>query len=112
MATVFFDVSYQSYLPALVGREHLVEGNGKLEASSQVAYAGGPAAGGFLVQWLTAPFALAADALTYLWSVVWLARIRTREPVPNPARRAPECCCRCSGWCSPRWARRLGGVPT
>ncbi|MFC7650388.1 MFS transporter [Streptosporangium lutulentum] len=38
--TVFFDVAYQSYLPHLVGREHLVEGNAKLEAvraSSQVA---------------------------------------------------------------------------
>jgi MFS family permease len=37
------------------------------------------------VEWFTAPFALAADALTYLWSVLWLARIRTREPVPDPA---------------------------
>ncbi|HEX5200157.1 MAG TPA: MFS transporter [Actinoplanes sp.] len=89
MATVFFDVSYQSYLPTLVGREHLVEGNGKLEATRTVAYAGGPAAGGYLVQWLTAPFALAADALTYLWSVWWLTRITTAEPVPDPAGRAP-----------------------
>jgi MFS family permease len=89
VATVFFDVSYQSYLPALVGREHLVEGNGKLEAARTVAHAGGPAAGGFLVQWLTAPFALAADALTYVWSVVWLVRIKAREPKPDPARRAP-----------------------
>jgi predicted MFS family arabinose efflux permease len=89
VAQVFFDVSHQSYLPALVGREHLVDGNGKLEASRTVAYAAGPAAGGYLVQWLGAPFALVADALTYLWSVGWLARIRTREPVPDPARRAP-----------------------
>ena len=89
VATVFFDVSYQSYLPTLVGREHLVEGNGKLEASRAVAYAAGPAAGGYLVQWLTAPFALVADALTYLWSVWWLARIKTRESAPDPARRAP-----------------------
>lgn len=89
VATVFFDVSYQSYLPTLVGREKLVEGNGKLEASRTVAVAAGPAAGGYLVQWLGAPFALAADALTYLWSVWWLARIKTRESAPDPARRAP-----------------------
>jgi MFS family permease len=89
VATVFFDVSYQSYLPALVGRRHLVEGNGKLEASRTVALAAGPAAGGYLVQWLTAPVALAADAVTFLWSALWLARIRTVEPVPDRARRAP-----------------------
>ena len=34
---MFFDVAYQSYLPALVGREHLVEGNAKLTGSAQVA---------------------------------------------------------------------------
>jgi len=27
--TVFCDVAYKSHLPALVGREHLVEGNAK-----------------------------------------------------------------------------------
>ena len=32
--TVFFDVAYQSYLPSLVGREHLVEGNAKLTGSA------------------------------------------------------------------------------
>jgi MFS family permease len=89
VATVFFDVSYQSYLPHLVGRPHLVEGNGKLEASRTVAHAGGPAVGGYLVQWFTAPAALAADAVTFLWSAWWLARIKAREPAPDPARRAP-----------------------
>ena len=33
IATVFFDVAYQSYLPALVDRHQLVEGNSKLEIS-------------------------------------------------------------------------------
>src|SRR5438309_5151265 len=32
-ATVFFDVAYQSYLPALVDRHQMVDGNGKLETS-------------------------------------------------------------------------------
>ena len=39
--TVFFDVAYQSYLPSLVGRTELVEGNSKLAASASVAEAGG-----------------------------------------------------------------------
>ena len=43
IATVFFDVAYQSYLPALVGREHIVEGNSKLEISRAASNVGGPA---------------------------------------------------------------------
>ena len=35
--TVFFDVSYQSYLPFLVGRDDLVEGNAKLQGTQSVA---------------------------------------------------------------------------
>ena len=50
--TVFFDVAYQSYLPALVSRDKLVEGNGKLQASQSVSQVTGPAAAGGLVQWL------------------------------------------------------------
>lgn len=86
--TVFFDVAYQSYLPHLVGREHLVEGNGKLEASRAVAQIGGPSIGGVLVQWLTAPYALLVDGLSFLWSAVWVGAIAAVEPAPEvPERR-------------------------
>ncbi len=44
--TVFFDVSYQSYLPSLVPREQLIEGNSKLEISRSAAQLAGPRAGG------------------------------------------------------------------
>src|SRR5439155_25457483 len=47
--TVFFDVSYQSYLPSLVVRNQLVEGNSKLEISRSAAQIGGPGLGGLLV---------------------------------------------------------------
>lgn len=82
LCTVFFDVSYQSYLPALVGRAKLVEGNAKLEASRAASGAAGPALGGFLVQLFSAPFALLADAVSYLASLTALIAIRTREPIP------------------------------
>jgi MFS family permease len=85
--TVFFDVAYQSYLPFLVGRDHLIEGNAKLEASRAVAQIAGPGLGGLLVQVLTAPYALLVDALSYLWSAVWIGAIRSREPLPE---RAPD----------------------
>jgi MFS family permease len=85
--TVFFDVAYQSYLPSLVGRDHLVEGNAKLEASRAVSQIAGPSIGGALVQWLTAPYAIVVDALSYLWSAVFLGAISTREERPE---RAPD----------------------
>ena len=46
IATVFFDVAYQSYLPALVERDQLVEGNSKLEVSRSAAAILGPGRGG------------------------------------------------------------------
>src|SRR2546422_6045635 len=44
--TVFFDVAYQAYLPALVERKQLVDANSKLETSNSVANTGGPALAG------------------------------------------------------------------
>ncbi|GLZ75503.1 MFS transporter [Actinorhabdospora filicis] len=82
--TVFFDIAHQSYLPSLVDRDHLVDGNGKLEASYQGAQLAGPGAGGVIVQVLTAPVALFADAVSYLFSALLLGRIKAVEPVPEP----------------------------
>ncbi|MFL6138645.1 MAG: MFS transporter [Frankiaceae bacterium] len=82
--TVFFDVSYQSYLPSLVGREHLVEGNAKLQSSQSVAQVVGPGVGGWLVQALTAPIAVAVDAASYLASALGITAIRKHEPHPAP----------------------------
>lgn len=87
VGTVFFDVSYQSYLPGLVGRDGLVEGNAKLQASQSVSQVGGPTLGGVLVQAFTAPYAVLADAASFLCSAALLSRIRTPEPRPEPAER-------------------------
>ncbi|MQM27601.1 MFS transporter [Glycomyces albidus] len=83
--TVFFDVSYQSYLPHLVGREHLVEGNAKLETVRSTAQLGGPVLAGQLIEWLTAPVAIAFDAAAMGASALFLLRIRRREPKPQVA---------------------------
>lgn len=85
--TVFFDLAYQSYLPTLVGREHLVEGNSKLQASLSVAMVSGPALGGGLTQLVGAANAVLADALSYLVSAWCLWRIRTVEPTPERVAR-------------------------
>jgi MFS family permease len=80
--TVFFDVADQSYLPALVSREHLVEGNSKLEMSRSVAQIAGPGVGGALVQLVTAPVAILVDAASFLASAACIFAIRAPEPAP------------------------------
>ncbi len=82
--TVFFELAYQSYLPRLVERHDLVEANSKLTASASVAEIGGPGLAGVLVGVLTAPLAIALDALSFLFSAAALARIRRPEPAPAP----------------------------
>jgi predicted MFS family arabinose efflux permease len=82
--TVFFDVAYQSYLPVLIDRDQLVDGNAKLTSTSQIAGVAGPALGGALVSAVGAATAIAADASSYLLSVISLLAIRRADPVPAP----------------------------
>jgi MFS family permease len=84
LLTVFFDVAHQSYVPVLVGRHLLVEANGRLETNRTVAATAGPTVAGYLVQWLTAPVALAVDAASFVWSAAWISAIRTPEQPPTP----------------------------
>jgi MFS family permease len=83
--TVFFDVSYQSYLPALVDRQNLIEGNTKLEITRSTAQVAGPAVAGLLIQLVGGARAVAADALSFLLSAIALASIRKPEPEPRPS---------------------------
>ena len=81
--TVFFELAYQSYLPALVRQDELVEGNSKLQTSASVSGLGGPGIAGMLMEVLSAPFALLADAFSFLFSAFMMARIRKPEPAPE-----------------------------
>ncbi|MGW2592406.1 MFS transporter [Streptomyces sp. NPDC001515] len=80
--TALFDVAYQAYVPSLVAKERLVEGNSKLQASRSVAETAGQGLGGTLIQVLTAPVAILVDCLGYLFSAAMLLRIRTPEQPP------------------------------
>ena len=79
---MFFDVAYQSYLPALVGREHLVEGNAKLTGSAQVAAVAGPSVAGGLVQAIGSSAAVAVDSVSFLASAAAVGAIGSPEPKP------------------------------
>ena len=81
---VFFDVAYQSYLPSLVERDELVEGNSKLELSRAGSQVAGPTAAGFLIQAISAPFAIAFDAVSYLGAALFVGLIRREEAGPEP----------------------------
>jgi MFS family permease len=81
---VLHQVAHQSFVPALVRREHIVEGNAKLGVSSHVAEVSGPALGGAVVQWLGAPIAVLVDALSFVLSAALIGRIRVEEPPPPP----------------------------
>src|SRR4029077_247374 len=87
--TVFFDVAYQSYLPSLVERDQLVDGNVKLETSRTVAQTAGPALGGALIGILTAPIAIVVDAVSYAVSALIVFLIRRPEPAPDRAVDVP-----------------------
>ena len=80
--TVFFDIAYQSYLPSLVDREDLVEGNAKLEISRSGAALVGPSLAGILIEVLKAPLAILVDFLSYLGSAIFVFLIRRHEPEP------------------------------
>ncbi|HEX6480959.1 MAG TPA: MFS transporter [Ktedonobacteraceae bacterium] len=82
--TVFFEVANQSFLPTLVQREHIVEGNSKLSTSESLAEIGGPALAGVLVQAITAPVAILFDAISFLASALCAGFIRVHEPAPSP----------------------------
>jgi MFS family permease len=74
--------AYQSFFVTLVDRDHYVDANSKLSISRSASFVGGPALGGYLVQVLSAPVAVLADALSFLASAFFLARIpATRAPV-------------------------------
>ncbi|WP_296193912.1 MFS transporter [uncultured Microbacterium sp.] len=89
IATVFFDVSYQSVIPALVRPGQIPEANGKLEATSQLAGIAGPAAGGVLISILTAPLAMLATVATYLISFGALCLTRDDERVAPREEHEP-----------------------
>ncbi|WUH88857.1 MFS transporter [Streptomyces sp. NBC_00433] len=94
-AAVLFNTSYSAFFAHLVPRASYVDANSKLSTSRSASFVAGPAIGGALVQALSAPVAVLADAGSFLASAFLVGRIRTEEPPPSAAhpsvlRRARE----------------------
>lgn len=84
---VLFNVAYQSYLPELLSREDLIEGNRRLEISRSVAQTAGPGLAGLVIPLLSAPGAVALNAASYAIAALSLVAIRRRPAPPRAAGR-------------------------
>jgi MFS family permease len=79
LATVFFDVAYQSYVPFLVHECDIGRANARLEAAAQLAATGGPALSGLLLRVVSVPVLMLADAISYVVSLGCLALVKDSE---------------------------------
>lgn len=80
VASVFFDVAYQSYVPFIVPDKDIERANARLESSAQISAAGGPAVAGLLLKAVSAPVVIAVDALAYVVCAGFLATVKDSEP--------------------------------
>jgi MFS family permease len=83
------EVAHYAYVPSLVGRDDLTAYNSKLQMSHSVANAAGPGVGGFLVQLVSAPVAILADAASFVVSAALVAAIRRPEHRERALASAP-----------------------
>lgn len=88
-ASALFQITDNAYLPALIGKSQLEEGNAKIESTEAIAEITGPASAGVLIKLLGAPLTVIIDAASYLWSAALLGRIRAHEePAAEPSQAA------------------------
>lgn len=85
ICTLFFAVAYQSYLPSLVDREDVIDGNQKLQTSATAAQVAGPSVASGLMQLVGAAVSVVADVVGTVVAALTLATIRRPEPLPAPS---------------------------
>jgi MFS family permease len=84
-----FDISYPTFFVTLIPRSGYVAANSKLSTSRSASFVAGPAVGGVLIQAITAPVAVAVDAVSFLFSAAMISRIRTKETPPASDAHLP-----------------------
>lgn len=83
--SLLFEIAYRSFLPAVISRDQLVEGNSKLEMAKSGAAVAGPSISGVLIQAISAPFVMLFGAAAFAISAVIYGLLRVNEPDPTPA---------------------------
>ena len=89
LATVFFDVASQSFIPVLMPKDKIGSANSALETSAQVAHVGGPSLVGFLIGLIQIPLLFLFDAISFAVSSATLLRIKDHEVPASKEARAP-----------------------
>jgi MFS family permease len=82
-ASALFQNADVAILPRLVGKDHLVQANARLQATESIAELTGPGVAGALIDLLTAPVAMLVDAASFLWSAFWLWKIPKQHAQPS-----------------------------
>ncbi|HEX4526936.1 MAG TPA: MFS transporter [Gaiellaceae bacterium] len=81
---VFFYVAYGGFFQTIVEREDYVAANSLTHGSRAFSFLAGTSIGGILVQLFRGPYALGIDAVSYLWSALFLGRIDAPDPPADP----------------------------
>ncbi len=89
-AGVLFNCAWPPFFAHLVPRSSYVDANSKLSAARSASFVAGPAVGGGLVQALTGPVAIVADAVSFLASAALLAPVAVDEPAPEAEGEKPS----------------------
>ncbi|WP_082045000.1 MULTISPECIES: MFS transporter [unclassified Bacillus (in: firmicutes)] len=79
--SVFFSLAYYSYMPMIVDKKNLQDGNSRLEITNGAIQIAGPGFGGLLIQMLTIPFAILFDVLSFIISLVLISLIPERKDI-------------------------------
>lgn len=87
LLSVLGDVTQQTLVPRLVGRDALPVVNARFATVQSFVQVGGPGVGGLLIQLVGAAFAMVADALSFLVSAALVWQIRHRRAAPEPSAR-------------------------
>jgi MFS family permease len=90
VARVFFDVGYQSYLPAVTGADRLLNANSAMETVRAGGQIVGPGIGGWLVAVAGAANVVLLQSVTFAVSAVSLLAIGTSEPALPAATDRPR----------------------
>jgi MFS family permease len=82
--SVLFSVAYGGFFQVVVAREDYVAANSLVHGSRAFSFVAGNSIGGVMVQLLRGPYALAVDAVSFVWSALFVGRIDVEEPPGTP----------------------------
>jgi MFS family permease len=86
--TIVADVAGMAFLPSMLKKEELVEGNSKFGTTESAALIAGPSLSGALVQILSAPLTIFIDALSFLFAALFISQIRASEVLIEKEKRS------------------------